>query len=138
MNFVSVLSVGIILSLIDFSSPDYAAFPGMNADKVMAALENDIELLKSLGYDAELGLVDFGKTAEASLLQLLQSKNYDCIIVGAGVRLVAANTPLFEKLINVIHEHAPNAKLCFNTGPMDTAEAVRRWFSTSSVAVDAR
>src|SRR5262245_59468321 len=36
---------------------------------------------------------------------------------------------LFEKLINVIHEHAPQAKICFNTLPSDTADAVKRWLS---------
>jgi hypothetical protein len=35
--------------------------------------------------------------------------------------------PLFEKLINVVHECAPHAMLCFNTKPTDTAEAVLRW-----------
>jgi hypothetical protein len=25
------------------------------------------------------------------------------------------------------HERAPSAKICFNTTPADTAEAVRRW-----------
>src|SRR3974377_2398908 len=34
---------------------------------------------------------------------------------------------LFEKLINVVHKHAPQAKLCFNTLPSDTAAAVKRW-----------
>jgi hypothetical protein len=34
---------------------------------------------------------------------------------------------LFEKLINVVHQNAPTAKLCFNTKPSDTAEAVQRW-----------
>jgi len=33
---------------------------------------------------------------------------------------------LFEKLINV-HENAPQAKLCFNQLPHDTADAVKRW-----------
>jgi len=28
---------------------------------------------------------------------------------------------LFEKLINVVHEHAPQAKLCFNQLPSDVA-----------------
>ena len=137
MTVVSVLSVGLIPSLIDYSSPDYAAFPGLNAAKVMTALETDIAHLNSLGYDAELGLVDFGETAEAALRQMLENKKYDCVIVGAGVRLVAANTPLFEKLINTIHEYAPKAKLCFNTEPTDTAEAVQRWFPTSSVEIPA-
>lgn len=134
MTVVSVLSLGLIPSLIDYTSPNYAAFPGMTADKVMAGLENDITLLNKLGYDAELGLVDFGETAEAVLLKLLQDNHYHCIIMGAGVRLVAANTPLFEKLINVVHQHAPNAKLCFNTGPMDSAAAVKRWFPSASIA----
>jgi hypothetical protein len=31
---------------------------------------------------------------------------------------------LFEKLINMVHEHAPQAKLCFNTKPSGTAQAV--------------
>jgi len=34
---------------------------------------------------------------------------------------------LFEKLINVVHAQAPDAKICFNTTPADTSEAVRRW-----------
>ena len=43
------------------------------------------------------------------------------------VRTIRKYFLLFEKLINVVHEHAPRAKLCFNTNPGDTAEAVRRW-----------
>ena len=35
--------------------------------------------------------------------------------------------PLFEKLINVVHQHAPSAKICFNTKASDTAEAIQRW-----------
>jgi hypothetical protein len=34
---------------------------------------------------------------------------------------------LFEKLINVVHANAPQAKMGFNTKPGDTAEAVLRW-----------
>jgi hypothetical protein len=43
------------------------------------------------------------------------------------VRAVPRNLLLFEKLLNVVHAHAPQAKLCFNTNPGDTAEAVQRW-----------
>jgi hypothetical protein len=31
---------------------------------------------------------------------------------------------LFERLINVVHEAAPGARIAFNTSPADTAEAV--------------
>jgi hypothetical protein len=47
-------------------------------------------------------------------------------MIGAGLRIVPPY--LFEKLINVIHRHAPaSTKLCFNTNPADTADAVLRW-----------
>jgi hypothetical protein len=122
-----VLSVGLEPTLINFSDPAYDAFPGMTAEKVMEGLNHDIQNLNALGYDAELCLVDFGATAEAVLQAQLEKRRYDCIVLGAGVRLIAKNTALFEKLINVVHQDAPLAKLCFNTRPDDTAEAVKRW-----------
>jgi len=122
-----VLSVGLEPTLIDFSDQAYDAFPGMTAEKVMAGLNQDIATLTDLGYDAELCLVDFGETAKAVLQEQLGKRVYDCIVIGAGVRLIAKNTPLFEQLINVAHRHAPAARLCFNTRPDDTAAAVQRW-----------
>jgi hypothetical protein len=35
--------------------------------------------------------------------------------------------PLFETVINLVHALASTARICFNTTPADTAEAVRRW-----------
>jgi hypothetical protein len=123
----SVLIIGLQPQLIDFSSPDYAAFSGLDAAKVQAALDADEAKLKSLGYDAQLCLIDFGETAEAVVSDRLGQKRFDCVLIGAGVRTIGKNFLLFEKLINVVHEHAPQAKICFNTKPDDTAEAVHRW-----------
>lgn len=131
MSKRAVLVVGLDPALIDFSGPDYRVFPGMSAEKVLAGLEADQERLNGLGYDAQVCLTDFGETAEAVLLERLEQQRFDCVLIGAGVRLVAANTALFEKLLNLVHEHAPQAKLCFNTNPNDTAEAVQRWVSAS-------
>jgi hypothetical protein len=36
-------------------------------------------------------------------------------------------TRLFGKLLNVVHALAPRAKICCNTSPADSAEAVQRW-----------
>jgi hypothetical protein len=102
----------------------------MTAEKIRAGLEADKERLEALGYDAELCLTDFGETAEAVLRGRLQEKAFDCLLFGAGMRMIAPNTPLFEKLINIAHAHAPQAKFCFNTKPTDTADAVQRWFPT--------
>ena len=123
----SVLIVGLDPALIDFSHPDWAAFPGMNAAKVMAGVTADQEHLKAIGYDARICLTDFGETAEAVVLAQLEEKQSDCILIGAGVRVISSHFILFEKLINLVHEHAPHSKICFNTKPTDTAEAVRRW-----------
>lgn len=122
-----VLVIGLQPTLIDFSAPDYAAFPGLDAAKVLAGLTAAEEQLHRLGYDAQTCLVDFGETAEAVVLDRLRQAPFDCVLIGAGVRTVARHFLLFEKLINLVHENAPQAKLCFNTNPNDTAEAVRRW-----------
>lgn len=123
----NVLIVGLQPQLIDFSGPEFAAFPDLNADKVMEGLNASAKSLIALGYDTSLCLTDFGETAEAVLQKELKSKPYDCVMVGAGVRTVPSQFLLFETIINIIHEHAPSARICFNTKPSDTAEAVNRW-----------
>ena len=120
-----VLIIGLDPTLIDFSQPGYA--PGMDATKVLAGLKSSEEELTRPGYSVHMCLTDFGETAEAVVQNLLNQKPFDCILIGAGVRTNPTNFMLFEKLINVAHEHAPQAKLCFNTMPSDTAAAVKRW-----------
>jgi hypothetical protein len=122
----SVLVIGLEPTLIDFSGPDFAA-TGMDATKVLAGLKSSEDELTRLGYTVQMCLTDFGETAEAVLQSQLKQKQFDCIIIGAGIRTIPSNFILFEKLINVVHEHAPQAKLCFNTKPSDTADAVQRW-----------
>jgi len=123
----SVLSVGLQPQLINFADPAYAAYPGMTADKVQGGLDRDIATLNALGYDAQLCPTDFGETAEAVIRAALQQKPYDCVVIGAGLRTIHTNFLLFEKVLNVVHEYAPQSRICFNTGPFDTAAAVQRW-----------
>ena len=121
----SVLMIGLDPTLIDFSQPDYAV--GIDATKVLAGLKSCKDELTRLGYSVQMCLTDFGETAEAVVQSQLEQKRFDCILIGAGVRTNPSNLMLFEKLINVVHEHAPQARLCFNTMPSDTAAAVKRW-----------
>ena len=117
-----VLLIGVEPDLLD-----YSRFPGLNAEKVLAALQADQANLSALGYDAELCFVDLGKTAEVVVEKKLTASTFDCVLIGAGVRAVPEHFSLFEKLVNVVHQYAPSAKFCFNTNPSDTAEAVQRW-----------
>ena len=121
----SVLVIGLDPTLIDFSQPGYA--PGMDATKVLAGLKSSEDELTRLGYSVKMCLTDFGETAEAVVERQLKEQRFDCILIGAGVRTNPSNFLLFEKLVNVVHQHAPQAKLCFNTLPSDTAAAVKRW-----------
>ena len=118
----SVLVIGFEPTLLD-----YTTIPDLDAAKVMAGLKADETRLRNLGYEVELCLHDLGETAETVVRDRLRQKQFDCIVIGAGVRTIPKYFILFEKLINIVHEHAPRAKLCFNTKPSDTAEAVQRW-----------
>jgi hypothetical protein len=107
---------------------DYAALPTkLDEPTLRAGLAADEKRLRDLGYDASWLLIDRGETAEAVVAAALQDKTIDCILIGAGIRTIPPLFLLFEKLVNVAHQHAPQAKLCFNTRPEDTAESVQRW-----------
>jgi hypothetical protein len=121
----NVLVVGLDPKLIDFSQPGYP--PGMNATKVFAGIKSSEDELIGLGYGVQTCLTDFGETAEAVVQGELKQKRFDCVLIGAGLRTNPSNFVLFEKLVNVVHEHAPQARLCFNRLPADIAESVKRW-----------
>ena len=111
-------------------SPDvvnYAKWPGLTPEKLEAALQADVSRLIDLGYDAHPCFVDHGETAEATVSEALADTSFDCILIGAGVRTDPDEFSLFEKLINVAHEKAPAARICFNSGPTDSVDAVQRW-----------
>ncbi|MBL7935181.1 MAG: hypothetical protein JNM51_05155 [Bacteroidia bacterium] len=125
-NKKSVLVIGIDPKWIDFSSPEFAAAT-LTAEKVTMGITGSVNALNELGYDAELCWTDLGDTAIDVIKTHLQKKDFDCVIIGAGIRKPDSNFKLFENMINVVHEYAAKAKICFNTNPMDTVQSVQRW-----------
>ena len=117
----------VILMGLSPSAVDYSRWPGMTAEKLEAGLRAGEKQLIEAGYDATMCYLDDRETAVATVEQMLAGATYDCVLIGAGVRIDPEEFLLFEKLINVAHQHAPAAKICFNTGPTDLAEAVGRW-----------
>jgi hypothetical protein len=118
----SVLAIGIEPALADFTSA-----PQLNPDLVRNYIHAQIEQMRALGFDTEICLIDLGETAERVTTAALQAKQFDCVVIGAGLRLPPPQLLLFEKVINLVHQFAPAAKICFNTNPADTAAAVQRW-----------
>jgi hypothetical protein len=119
----TVLAIGIEPALAD-----YKMMPGLTAELIRNYIDVQMEQLRKLGYDAQICLIDLGETAGRVVTTAPQSRKFDCIVIGAGLRLPPPRLPLFEEIINLIHAHAPpSARICFNTTPADTVEAVQRW-----------
>jgi hypothetical protein len=118
----SVLSVGFIPERVDLTP-----FPGLTPEKVRAGVAAELARLKELGYDAHHVYLDVADGAESVLGDKLAERSYAGVVVGAGIRNSPAHFLMFERILNVIHEKAPHAKICFNTSPHDTSAAIQRW-----------
>lgn len=117
----NVLALG-----LDPQFADFKDMPGLTPELVRAFIEQHVERIRAAGYKVDSCLVDSGDTAESVLNLLLESRTFDCVLIGAGLR-ATAQLPLFEKLLNLVHAKAPQARLCFNSTPADSLEAVQRW-----------
>jgi DNA-binding LacI/PurR family transcriptional regulator len=106
---------------------DYANYPGLTAEKLEGALRLDEQKLNAQGYDASIGFIFSGATAIDQLADKLRAAAYDVVMIGAGVRKDDDHFLIFEKLVNIVHELAPQARIAFNTGPTDSEAAIRRW-----------
>lgn len=106
---------------------DYAKHPGLSPEKLEAGLRADEKKLKDQGYDASIGFIFDGQSAMQQITDLPAKNRYDVLLIGAGLRKDDDHFLVFEQLLNFVHEHAPQARIAFNTGPADTAAAVRRW-----------
>lgn len=123
----SIVTIGIDPVLLDFNAPDFAAMPGLNAEKILAGIQAENARFASEGYQVETVLIDLGETAEATIRAALAAKACDCVVIGAGIRVPPSHLELFEKVLNAVHQSAPQAKIAFNTNPSNSIEAVRRW-----------
>jgi len=120
-----VLFVGQQPETVDFSDP--ALPPGLDAEKIHAGIAAGMQQMAERGWHADLCLVRPDETAAIALERQLATTTYDCVVIGAGLRMPPKSLPLFEALINAVHQSAPAASIAFNTRPQDTAEAAGRW-----------
>ncbi len=121
------MSKNVLLIGLDPSVVNYEKWPGLTAEKLEAGLRRDEDTLNDSGYDANICFIDHGETAEDTIRTELESVEYNCVLIGAGVRTDPDEFLLFEKAINTVHKYAPEARICFNTGPTDSVDAVKRW-----------
>ena len=125
---VTAIRIGLDPDVIDYSSADFAQFPGLSKEKLRAANEQNVAGLRAAGYHVDNCLIDFGPAGADKARQWLEAKRYDAVLIGAGVRLVPANTLLFESIINAAHVAQPNCRFVFNQAAVATPDDIRRWY----------
>ncbi len=112
---------------LDPAVVEYGKWPGLTPERLEGGLKADVARLAEMGIEAQICFVDHGETAEATVRAALAATRFDCVLIGAGVRTDPDEFRLFETLVNVVHEAAPGTRICFNTGPTDSTDAVKRW-----------
>lgn len=123
-----VLLVGLVPETVDFNDP--ALPPGMTAEKIHAGIGVAMQQMADRGWEAENFMFHAESCAQA-LKARLAGETYDCVVVGAGVRLPPKNLHLLETAINAIAAAAPGTPIAFNTTPLDSADAAARWLKTA-------
>jgi hypothetical protein len=125
---VTAIQIGLDPDVIDYASSDFAQFPGLSKDKLRAANDDNVAALRAAGYHVENCLIDFGDAGADKARQWLEAKRYDAVLIGAGVRLVAGNTLLFESIVNAAHIAQPDCRFVFNRAAVATPDDIRRWY----------
>jgi len=115
---------------VDFSDP--ALPPGMTVEKIRAGIAVAVKQFTDRGWESDVGFIIPDETAGPAVERQLRSTNYDCVVIGAGVRLPPRNLALFEVVIDAIRKAAPAAAIAFNTRPDDSADAAARGLALGS------
>jgi len=128
-----ILLLGLDPEAVDYSDP--ALPPGMTAEKVHAGIAVAVKQFTDRGWESDVCYIRPDQTAAPTVESQLRSTNYDCVVIGAGVRLPPCNLALFEVVIHAVRKAAPGAAIAFNTRPDDSADAAARWVTAGSRAL---
>ncbi len=120
-----ILLVGYDPETVDFSDP--ALPPGMTTERIRAGVAVALEGFAERGWEGDVCYIRPDETAGPTVERHLTSTPYDCVVIGAGVRLPPRRLALFEAVLNAVHKAAPGAAIAFNTRPDDSADAAARW-----------
>ncbi|MFD0273692.1 hypothetical protein ACFVHB_07205 [Kitasatospora sp. NPDC127111] len=117
---------------------DPHAVPGMDGDGLRAVLDAEPARFATHGIDAAMTLVAPDGTAEPAIVAALGSRPWDVVVIGGGIRKPEPALPFFERVVNLVRRHAPEAAIAFHTGGADSVEAARRWLEQDVDRADLR
>ena len=125
-----VLLIGYDPDAVDFSDP--ALPPGIDAGMIRAGIVTALTRFRDRGWEADHCLIRPDGDAVAMVERQLAASRYDCVVIGAGIRLPPRSLLTFEALLNAIHRGAPGAALALNTRPEDSDAAAARWLGAAA------
>ncbi|MGO4747816.1 hypothetical protein AB4212_04125 [Streptomyces sp. 2MCAF27] len=127
-----ILSLGLHPSAID-----YSRYPGLDEEMVTARITAGEAQLRESGFDVVLCQVPADPDeAEKKLRECVAANPVRIVMIGAGLRMAAEHTLLFEGIVNLLNELVPGIVFCFNTSPETTTDALRRWARPNAEAAD--
>jgi hypothetical protein len=134
---VTAIQIGLHPDAVDYESVDFAQFKGLTKQRLTNANSDNVAGLRAAGYEVDNCLIQTGEVGAATARTWLTAKRYDAVLIGAGVRLVASNTLLFEAIVNAAHAANPHCRFVFNYSATSTPDDIRRWFPNPADAVPA-
>lgn len=106
---------------------DPAGLQGWDPEPVQAAMARGRARFVDLGIEADWCLVAPDADPEGTIAEALTREEYGCVVIGGGIRTHEPLLGLFEKVVNLVRRHAPDAAIAFNRSPEDCADAALRW-----------
>ncbi len=125
---VTAIQIGLHPDAVDYESPEFARFTGLTKETLTKANSDNVAGLRAAGYEVDNCLIDAGEPGAETARKWLEAKRYDAVLIGAGVRLVASNTLLFEAIVNTAHAANPGCRFVFNYSATATPDDIRRWY----------
>jgi hypothetical protein len=131
---VTAIQIGLDPDVVDYDAPAFAQFRGLSRDTLRKANDDNVAGLRAGGYTVDNCLIPTGTAGAAKAARCLHDKRYDAVLIGAGIRLVADNTLLFEAIVNEAHVANPECRFVFNVNAIATPDDIRRWYPNPDTA----
>jgi hypothetical protein len=80
-----------------------------------------------VGAESCLFGLDGSDDIDAVVTEALNQRRWEVVVIGGGVR---NQLELFERTVNLVHRHAPDAAIAFNSTPDGTFDAAARWLGS--------
>lgn len=107
---------------------------GFDPAPVAQAIEAGMAKLAEHDIAAQACLfgIDGSDDPEQMVTAALRERPWKCVVVGVGLRKAEPMLELFEQVVNLSRQHAPDAAIAFNAAIPDFYEAAARWLEPAN------